>query len=202
VELARELARRFNHTYGDTFPIPKLLLGDDQTLVGIDGHEKMSKSLGNAIFLSDNPETVEQKVMSMFTDPKRIRADIPGRVEGNPIFIYHDSFNPNKEEVEELKSRYRRGKVSDVEVKKRLSYALNQFMDPIRKRRAEYEDDDHLVEKILAEGSKRMREEAMTTMESVRRATGISHYSYGGGANHDHKPRKPSETTLQGLAFV
>lgn len=201
VELARELARRFNRLYGETFPIPQLLLGDEQTLVGIDGREKMSKSLGNAIFLSDDRETVEHKVMRLFTDPNRIRADIPGRVEGNPVFIYHDNFNPHKEEVEELKSRYRRGKVSDVEVKKRLSSALNDFLDPIREKRAEYEDDPHLVEKILDEGSKRMREEAFKTMKFVRRGMGISQYTYGGTYQENKKGKHP-EIPLQGLAFV
>jgi tryptophanyl-tRNA synthetase len=106
------------------------MLSEVPTLVGTDGQAKMSKSLGNAIFLSDDPKTVEKKVRGMYTDPKRIRADIPGTVEGNPVFIYHDIFNPNREEVEDLKARYRQGRVGDVEVKEKLARALNAFLDP------------------------------------------------------------------------
>ena len=125
VEITREIARRFNRLYGEVFPLPEALIGDVPTLVGTDGQAKMSKSLENAIFLADDPKTVEKKVMGMFTDPKRVRADIPGTVEGNPVFIYHDAFNPNKDEVEELKDRYREGRVGDVEVKQKLALALN-----------------------------------------------------------------------------
>ena len=109
VEVAREIARRFNRLYGEVFPIPQALIGDVPALVGTDGQAKMSKSLNNAIFLSDDEETVTRKVFSMYTDPKRIRADIPGTVEGNPVFIYHDIFNPDVDEVNDLKERYRRG---------------------------------------------------------------------------------------------
>src|SRR6266576_1814189 len=125
VEVAREIARRFNTLYGEIFPIPEVIVGEIATLVGIDGQLKMSKSLNNAIFLSDTPKEVERKVMRMYTDPNRVRADIPGTVEGNPLFIYHDAFNPHREEVEELKTRYRAGKVGDVEVKQKLAVALN-----------------------------------------------------------------------------
>src|SRR4029079_6891420 len=100
------------------------------------GDKKMSKSLGNTIHLSDSPEDVVKKVRQMYTDPKRIRADIPGTVEGNPVFVYHDAFNPNTAEVEDLKARYRAGKVGDVEVKTKLAAALNAHLDPIRERRA------------------------------------------------------------------
>jgi len=117
LEVTREIARRFNNLYGDTLPEPDTLIGDVPTLVGIDGQAKMSKSLDNAIYLSDDSKTVEQKVRGMFTDPNRTRADIPGRVEGNPVFIYHDAFNPDVDEVNDLKDRYRLGKVGDVEVK-------------------------------------------------------------------------------------
>ncbi len=173
VEVTREIARRFNRLYGEVFPIPEALIGEVPTLVGIDGQAKMSKSLNNAIDLADDPKTVEQKVMRMYTDPKRIRADIPGRVEGNPVFIYHDAFNPDREEVEDLKARYRAGKVGDVEVKKKLARALNAFLDPIRERRAHFAADPGLVEDIIIQGTRRMRREAQETMERVRQAMGM-----------------------------
>ncbi len=173
VEISREIARRFNRLYEEVFPIPEALVGEVPTLVGIDGKAKMSKSLNNAIFLSDSPKEVEKKVMRMYTDPKRIRADIPGTVEGNPVFIYHDIFNPNKEEVEDLKQRYREGRVGDVEVKQKLARALNAFLDPIRERRAYYEAKPGLVEDILLQGVERMRAEARETMRLVYRAMGF-----------------------------
>ncbi|MBC7317109.1 MAG: tryptophan--tRNA ligase, partial [Chloroflexi bacterium] len=155
VEVTREIARRFNYLYGEVFPIPEVMVGEVPTLVGTDGQAKMSKSLGNAIFLSDDARTVEKKVFGMYTDPNRIRADIPGRVEGNPVFIYHDIFNPNKAEVEDLKERYRAGRVGDVEVKEKLARALNAFLDPLRERRAYYASQNGLVERILYEGTER-----------------------------------------------
>jgi len=173
VEVTREIARRFNRLYGQVFPIPEALIGEVPTLVGTDGQAKMSKSLNNAIYLSDDAPTVERKVMGMFTDPNRVHADIPGRVEGNPVFIYHDAFNPDRDEVAELKERYRRGKVGDVEVKKKLARALNTMLDPIRERRARYEAQSGLVEDILAEGNRRMRAEAAETMALVRDAIGL-----------------------------
>ncbi len=170
VELTREIARRFNHLYSTVFPVPEALIGEVPTLVGTDGQAKMSKSLNNAIYLSDDAKTVERKVMSMFTDPNRVRADIPGRVGGNPVFIYHDAFNPDQDEVNDLKDRYRRGKVGDVEVKKKLARVLNTMLDPIRERRARFEARTHLVEDILNEGNRRMRAEAAETMRLVRDA--------------------------------
>jgi len=107
VEVTREIARRFNYLYGDTFPIPDVLVSEYGSLVGTDGNAKMSKSLGNAIFLSDDAKTVEKRVMSMYTDPNRVSADIPGTVEGNPVFQYHDAFNSDKAEIEDLNDRYR-----------------------------------------------------------------------------------------------
>jgi len=173
VEVTREIARRFNSLYGEVFPIPEALIGDVPTLVGIDGQGKMSKSAGNAIFLSDNADTVRDKVMQMYTDPNRVRADIPGKVEGNPVFIYHDAFNPDLDEVAELKERYRKGKVGDVEVKKKLIKALNAFLDPLRERRARYAEEEGRVEEIIVEGSRRMREEAADTMGRVHDAMGM-----------------------------
>jgi tryptophanyl-tRNA synthetase len=173
VEVTREIARRFNRLYGEVFPIPEALIGEVPTLVGIDGQSKMSKSLNNAILLSDDPETVDQKVRGMYTDPRRIRADIPGTVKGNPVFIYHDAFNPDLEEVHDLKERYRKGRVGDVEVKGKLAGALNSFLDPIRARRAYYAAQPGLVEEILVTGTRRMQAEARETMALVYEAMGM-----------------------------
>jgi tryptophanyl-tRNA synthetase len=173
VEVTREIARRFNFLYGEVFPVPDVMIGEVPTLVGTDGQAKMSKSLNNAIFLADDARTVEEKVRAMYTDPNRVRADIPGQVEGNPVFIYHDAFNPNREEVEDLKERYRHGKVGDVEVKKKLAHAINDFLDPIRTRRAELERDPDRVTSYLVEGTERMRKEARATLALVRDAMGL-----------------------------
>jgi tryptophanyl-tRNA synthetase len=141
--------------------------------VGTDGQSKMSKSLGNAIVLSDDAETVNQKVMDMYTDPRRIRADIPGRVEGNPVFIYHDAFNSDVDEVTDLKERYRQGKVGDVEVKRKLARAINEFLAPQRERRAHYGSQPGLVDDILVDGIRRVRCIARETMEMVYDAMGL-----------------------------
>lgn len=176
VEVARELARRFNHMYGEVFPEPEPLLSETPVLPGIYGQQKMSKSLDNAILLSDTAETVRARVMRMYTDPARIRADVPGRVEGNPVFIYHDIFNPDRAEVEDLKARYREGRVGDVEVKTKLARALNAFLDPIRERRAELERQPGLVADVLHAGNRTMRALAAETMERVRDAMGLTYY--------------------------
>ena len=174
VEITREIARRFNRTYeAEVFPVPDVMIGDVPTLVGTDGQAKMSKSLGNAIMLSDDTKTVEQKVRGMYTDPNRIRADIPGRVEGNPVFIYHDAFNPDVDEVNDLKERYLLGKVGDVEVKRKLARAINNFLDPIRERRATYEQQPGMVEEILVEGTRKMQVVARETMAMVYDAMGM-----------------------------
>jgi len=174
VELTREIARRFNNLYGEVFPIPDVVVGDVPTLVGTDGNAKMSKSLNNAIYISDDPKTVEKKVKSMYTDPNRIRADIPGTVEGNPVFIYHDIFNPDKAEVEELKERYRTGKVGDVEVKGKLSAAINRFLDPLREKRQAYSERSGLVEEVIFEGTQAVREEARLTLVEMKKAMGLT----------------------------
>jgi len=176
VELTREVARRFNYLYGRVFPEPQVLLGRSPILPGTDGQKKMSKSLGNAIFLSDDEQTVTQKVMRMYTDPRRIRADIPGRTRGNPVFIYHELFNPDREEVEDLKRRYRQGRVGDVEVKQKLARALNRFLEPIRQRRAEFERRPGIVEEILIEGSKVARREAQETLRLAEEAMGLTYF--------------------------
>ena len=176
VEITREIARRFNYLYGDVFPEPEPLIAGEAVLPGIDGMSKMSKSLGNAILLSDDEKTVNQQVMRMYTDPKRVRADIPGTVEGNPVFIYHDLFNPDTAEVEDLKDRYRRGAVGDVEVKKKLARALNGFLEPIRQRRSELEAREGLVEEVLHAGNQRYRAVAAETMRVVHEAMGLTYF--------------------------
>lgn len=174
IEVTREIARRFNFLYGEVFPEPDALIGDVPTLLGTDGSGKMSKSRGNAIFLADDPETVRQKVMNMYTDPTRIRADIPGNPEGNPVFQYHDAFNPNRDEVADLKARYRAGKVGDVEVKKKLNAALQEFLAPIRERRAYYAARPALVDEILASGAATVRPISAETVQLARAAMGLS----------------------------
>lgn len=173
IEVTREIAKKFNQTYGEVFPIPGALIGDVPTLPGTDGKTKMSKSLDNAIYLSDDEEAVRQKVMDMYTDPSRIHPTDPGTVPGNPVFIYHDAFNANRLEVEELKKRYREGRVGDVEVKEKLAGALNDFLDPIRQRRVEFEKRTDLVEKIIAEGSQKARTEAQQTLRLAKEAMGF-----------------------------
>jgi tryptophanyl-tRNA synthetase len=176
VEITREIARRFNYLYGEVFPEPEPLVAEIEVLPGIDGKQKMSKSLGNAILLSDDEATVNQLVMRMYTDPNRVRADIPGRVEGNPVFTYHDLFNPDSDEVEDLKTRYREGRVGDVEVKKKLARALNEFLAPVRERRQELAARSGLVEEVLHAGNESVRAVARETMERVRGAMGLTYY--------------------------
>jgi tryptophanyl-tRNA synthetase len=174
IEMTREVARRFNRLFGEgeeIFPVPKGLVGRVPRLVGIDGPDtKMSKSKDNAIWLKDDVETVTTKVMSMYTDPTRLRATDPGHVEGNPVFMYHDAFNPDEDEVNDLKERYRAGKVGDVEVKQKLAKALNTMMEPWRDRRAYFEAHPEQVREALAAGTARYRAAAQATMEVVRRA--------------------------------
>lgn len=175
VELAREIARRFNQLYAPVFPEPDVLIGEVPTLVGTDGSAKMSKSLGNAIFLSDDAATVTTKVKGMYTDPHRLRATDPGTVEGNPVFAYHDAFNANQAEVADLKERYRKGAVGDVEVKDRLATAINTFLDPFREKRSYYEARPLLLQDVIATGIRRMQAEARETMRLVRDATGLNY---------------------------
>jgi len=173
VELTREIAKRFNNLYGEVFPVPEVLVGNVPTLVGTDGNAKMSKSLGNTILLSDDAKTVEKKVHGMYTDPARVRADIPGTVEGNPVFIYHDIFNPDRTEVDDLKDRYRRGAVGDVEVKQKLAASLNTFLDPIRERRQEFSRRSGYVDEVIYDGTLRMQEEARATLKAMKQAMGL-----------------------------
>ncbi len=174
VELCREIARRFNRGYGDVFPLPDPMIGEVSTLIGTDGKAKMSKSLGNFILLSDDSATVDRRVMRMFTDPNRIHSNTPGRTQNNPVFIYHDIFNTDRDQVEMLKKRYRTGNVGDVEVKQALAATLNRFLDPIRERRAQYQKDTGYVEELIYSGTMKTREEGKKTLLLARKALGLS----------------------------
>lgn len=174
VELTREIARRFNQTYGEVFPEPDAPI--TPVLIGTDGQAKASKSIGNVILLSDDEKTVETKVRTMYTDPKRIRADIPGTVEGNPVFIYHDEFNDDVDEVNDLKDRYRKGAVGDVEVKKKLAAAINRFLAPIRERRAEFAARKGFVDEVIRDGSAKARSECQKTLGEAREAMGLTYF--------------------------
>jgi tryptophanyl-tRNA synthetase len=174
LELSREVVRRFHGFFKDVFVEPRPLLTHFPRLPGLD-NRKMSKSYGNAINLTDDPETVKKKVRQMYTDPKRVRADVPGTVEGNPVFVYHDAFNTDKAEVEDLKARYRAGKVGDVEVKDKLSRAMNAALEPLRERRAAVLQAPGRVREILFDGSARARKVATETMERVRDAVKLKY---------------------------
>ena len=174
VELARELSRRFNSLYGYTITEPEPLISKFSRLVGIDGKSKMSKSLNNCIYLIDNQEEVNKKVMKMFTDPNRTSPDIPGKVEGNPVFIYHDIFNQNKAEVDEFKERYRKGKIGDVEVKKSLAKNINLFLEPIRERRSHLKKNRSEIFDIIMDGSTRARKLAKENIDRIKDSMKIS----------------------------
>jgi tryptophanyl-tRNA synthetase len=176
IEMTREIVRKFNRSYGPVFPEPQALMGRVPRLVGIDGQAKMSKSLDNCIYLGDDAETVDRKVMSMYTDPTRVHATDPGHVDGNPVFMYHDAFNPNTEEVEDLKERYSSGQVGDVEMKRKLATALNDFLEPIRERRSYYQEHHELVSEALLEGTRHAKGIAEATMDEVRDSMRISRY--------------------------
>ncbi|MGM0439707.1 MAG: tryptophan--tRNA ligase [Chlamydiota bacterium] len=174
VELARDIARKFNQYYGEVFPAPEVMLSAHPTLIGTNGKGKMSKSAGNAIYLSDDAKTVTKKVKGMYTDPNRVHANVPGNVEGNPVFIYHDLFNSNTEEINDLKERYRQGTVGDVEVKDKLAAALNNYLEPIREKRKMFASEKGLVEQIIYEGTLKTNKLAEETIKEMRSAMGIS----------------------------
>ena len=188
LEQAREIARSFNHIYGDTFVEPKAVLPEAKIarrMPGIDGGAKMSKSLGNAIYLADDKKTVKKKVMSMYTDPDHINIEDPGKIEGNIVFTYLDVFSkpdhfkeflPEYENLDALKDHYRRGGLGDVKVKKFLIKVLEDELEPIRKRRAEYEKDLDKVFKILEEGTAKAREAGKEKVEEVKKAMGINYF--------------------------
>jgi len=174
LELSREAVRRFAQFFGDVLVEPQPLLTPVSRLPGLD-NRKMSKSYGNAIDLSDDAAAVVKKVRQMYTDPKRVRADIPGTVEGNPVFMYHDAFNPNTAEVDDLKARYRAGAVGDVEVKTRLASAMNTMLEPMRERRRELLARPDQLRDIVVEGSRKARAVAQVTMARVRDAVRLKY---------------------------
>ena len=174
VEVAREIARRFNRRYGPVFPVPALVHGDVPSLPGTDGQAKMSKSLGNAIYLADPPQEVRRKVLRMYTDPARTGPGVPGTVEGNPVFTYHAAFNDRPAEVADLAERYRSGKVGDVEVKEKLADAINRFLAPVQERRARFEADEGFVAELIVTGTERTRREVKRTLADMREAMGLS----------------------------
>ena len=177
IEMTREVVRKFNRIFEPIFKEPDIKIGRVPRLKGIDGNNKMSKSKGNVIELRFSEDQVNKAVMSMYTDPKRLKATDPGTVEGNPLFQYHDAFNPDKEKVEDFKKRYREGTVGDVEVKKDLAEALNNFLAPIREKREYYENNPKEVEDALLSGTNNAREIASETMKMVRSAMKIDSYT-------------------------
>jgi len=188
LEVTRELVNRFNHTYGPVLVEPYIMLPENATarrLPGTDGKEKMSKSLGNCIYLSDDADTVWQKVRSMYTDPEHINLNDPGHVEGNAVFTYLDAFSrpehfanywPEYQSLDELKDHYRRGGLGDMKCKKFLNQILNEFLEPMRQRRHEFEQDIPEIYNILRKGTERARETAVQTMDEVRRAMRINYF--------------------------
>ena len=188
LEVTRELVRRFNQTYAPVLVEPEIMLPENLTarrLPGTDGKEKMSKSLGNCIYLSDDADTVWQKVRSMYTDPTHVNLNDPGHVEGNAVFTYLDAFSkpedfqtfwPEYQNLDELKEHYRRGGLGDMKCKKFLNQILNQMLEPIRQRRHEYEQDIPEIYNILKKGTMRARETAAKTMDEVRAAMRINYF--------------------------
>ena len=188
IEQTREIVRRFNNMYGDTLVEPEAFLPDNETcyrLPGIDGKAKMSKSLGNCIYLSDEPEIIRKKVMSMFTDPGHLRIEDPGKVEDNPVFIYLDAlckdehfakYLPEYKNLDELKAHYQRGGLGDVKIKKFLNEIIQEELEPIRMRRKQYEQHIPEVYKILQQGSAIARKNAAKKMEEVKKSMGINYF--------------------------
>jgi len=174
VEQTNEIGTKFNNTYGDVFSYVTHVASITPRLPGIDGNTKMSKSLNNGIYLADTSETIRDKVMRMYTDPAHIHVDGPGNVEGNTVFAYLDVFDTNKEEVEELKTLYRRGGLGDVEIKIRLIHVLEKVLAPIRERREALNKND--VREIVHEGTLKAQKEATATMTAVREAMGINYF--------------------------
>ena len=189
LEVTRELVRRFNNTYGEVLVEPEIMLPENLTarrLPGTDGKEKMSKSLGNCIYLSDSAEEVWQKVRSMYTDPTHLNVSDPGHVDGNAVFTYLDAFStdadfaqfwPEYNNLDELKEHYQRGGLGDMKCKKFLNQVLNQFLEPMRERRREYQKDIPEIYNILRRGTEKARETAAQTMSEVRRAMKIDYFN-------------------------
>ena len=188
IEMTRDIAIRFNRRFGNVFVVPEGRVGSVPRLVGIDGKGKMGTSAGNAVFLKDSEETLRAKVRSMFTDPKRLRATDPGTVEGNPVFMYHDAFNPDTAEVDDLKARYRTGRVGDVEVKDRLFNAMNAFLTPIRDRRAYWAERPDDVRDVLAAGTAVTKRRGAALLEQVRTALSLDYLDDGPPAPPEGAP--------------
>lgn len=176
IELTNEIGDSFNRIYGETFGRVKHIVGDVGRLIGTDGNAKMSKSLGNCIYLSDSAEEISKKVMDMYTDPNHIHVEDPGQVEGNVVFTYLDVFDQNKAEVAELKAQYQKGGLGDVVIKKRLAGVLENVIAPIRTRREELAQNPEAVMQILRDGTLRARETAQKTMAEVRKAIKIDYF--------------------------
>jgi len=176
IEQANEIVHKFNSIYGEIFPKVEALVGDTTRLPGVDGVAKMSKSLGNAIYLSDSHEEVERKVMQMYTDPNHIRVEDPGQVEGNVVFTYLDAFDPDKGRVARLKEEYKKGGLGDVVIKKRLIEVLDIILSPIRERREYLAKDPKKIMDILEEGTKKARKTARDTMREVKRTMKIDYF--------------------------
>ncbi len=188
LEQTKEIVRKFNYVYGETLVEPDILLPDNKAclrLPGTDGKAKMSKSLGNCIYLSEEPDEIRKKVMSMYTDPDHIRIEDPGKIEGNTVFTYLDAFSkpehfseflPDYANLDELKAHYQRGGLGDVKVKKFLNNVLQAELEPIRNRRKEYEKDIAYVYDILEQGSKAAREVAAQTLSDVKKSMKINYF--------------------------
>ncbi len=176
IEQTNEIVRRFNSIYGEVLVEAKGLLSSTTRLSGLDGKAKMSKSLGNAIYLADDANTLKKKVMAMFTDPNHIRVEDPGKIEGNMVFSYLDVFDTNKEYVAELKAHYQRGGLGDVKVKRYLLDVLEAKFAPIRERRKELAKDKTEVMNLLYQGSQKAKEVAAQTLAEVRRAIGVQYF--------------------------
>lgn len=178
LEQAREVVRSFNNIYGEVLVEPEGMYpeGIQGRMPGIDGKAKMSKSLGNAIYLSDDAETVKKKVMSMYTDPNHIRVEDPGNVENNTVFTYLDAFYKDKEHLEELKAHYRRGGLGDVKLKRLLIEVLEEELAPIRARRKKLEENKEYLYEVLRKGSENARAVAAQTLKEVREAMGIEYF--------------------------
>ncbi len=176
IEQTNEIVRTFNRLYGKTIKESKAMVGDVARLIGLDGKSKMSKSLENSIYLCESTESLKKKIMSMYTDPARVRADMPGKVEGNPVFIYHDVFNPNKSEVNDLKERYKKGTVGDVEVKEKLFVAMENFIAPIREKRKKFENDPKYVREVMKEGTEKGRKVVQDVVARVKKSIGVDKY--------------------------
>ncbi|WP_026885499.1 tryptophan--tRNA ligase [Clostridium beijerinckii] len=179
IEQTREIVRSFNSLYGEVLVEPEAVLPSSNAgrLPGTDGKAKMSKSIGNCIYLSDDADTIKKKVMSMYTDPNHIRVEDPGQIEGNTVFTYLDVFATDKNTVEEMKEHYKRGGLGDVKVKRYLNEVLQAELEPIRNRRIEFEKDIDVVYKMLKDGSNKAREVAANTLREVREAIGIEYFT-------------------------